>query len=177
MSSKLRGPTRQSTRRLHPLSFPNRRGKGRDGDVKSPLLIPGTNDSGCKQRIAFAGEGLGREGKLETSRQKLEWEGEALHERSAGGWRGELDCGFDALAFDDGVDGVGGDVAQGFEDAVGPADFDFVHDGIGGQAEMEARIAGGNVAGAGFDFFDLGAGGGSDGDASADGSAIALRSD
>src|SRR5258707_14340912 len=103
--------------------------------------------------------------------------GRGLPEQSAGGRRGKLDCGFDALAFDDGVDGVGGDVAEGFESAVGPADFDFVHDGIGGKAEMEAGIAGGNVAGAGFDFFDLGAGGGSDGDASADGSAIAFCSD
>ena len=148
--------------------------------VDPPLTsaaLPKTMDSGCKQRIAFAGEGLGREGKLETRRQKLEWEGEAYHEPSAGGWRGELDGGFDALAFEDGVDGVGWDVSEGFEGAVGPADFDFVHDGIGGQSEMEARIAGGNVAGAGFDFFDLRAGGGSDGDASADGSTIAFRSD
>src|SRR5258707_3578025 len=87
MSVKVGGPTQQSPRRLHPLSFPIGGGKGRDGDVKSPLLIPGTNDSGCKQRIAFAGEGLGREGKLETRKQKLEWEGEDYlsSQREAGG--------------------------------------------------------------------------------------------
>ena len=72
-------------RRLHPLSLPIGGGKGRDGDVKSPLLIPGTKGSGCKQRIAFAGEGVG-EGR-KTRKQKLEGRngGWAQIERIGGG--------------------------------------------------------------------------------------------
>ena len=74
---------------------------------------------------------------------------------SVGSWRQELDCTFDALAFDNRVDGVGGNISQRLDATIGPADFHFVHYGIARQSEMQPRIIGGKIAGAGFDFFDL----------------------
>ena len=57
-------------------------------------------------------------------------------------WRWKLDRTFDALAFDNRIDGVGGNISQSFDAAIGPADFHLVHHGISGQSEMQARIIG-----------------------------------
>src|SRR6266404_609601 len=136
-----------------------------------PMALQGGDGKGENPTPAVTNRGQGTQKKktgLKTGHYKCE------RSESAGRWRRKLGGGGDALAFGDGVDGVGGDVFQSFEIAVGPADFDFVHDGVGGEAEVQARVAGGEIAGAGFDFFDLRASGGSDGDAGADRSAIAL---
>jgi len=78
-----------------------------------------------------------------------------------------LGSGGDAVAFGDGVDGVGGNVRRVSRLPLGQRISPLSMSESAAEAEVQARVAGGEVAGAGFDFFSLRAGGGCDSDASA----------
>src|SRR5713226_3773978 len=75
-------------------------------------------------------------------------------------------------AFFEGVDGVGGEVFEAFDEAAGPADFDPVDLDGGAKAEVDAGVVVGDVAGAAADFVDESAGAGFDEDSCADAIAI-----
>jgi hypothetical protein len=75
------------------------------------------------------------------------------------------------------VDGVGRDILQGFDGAIGPADFHGVHFRGGAEAEVQAEIVLRKIAGAAADFAELLHAGGVNGDASADGGAIGFSAD
>jgi hypothetical protein len=92
-------------------------------------------------------------------------------------WRRQRLGVSDAGAFYDGVDGVGGDVAQGFGGAIGPADFDGVHFRGGAQAEVQTQIVLGEIAGAAAHFAELFEAAGMNSDARADCGAIAFGAD
>src|SRR5579864_5165113 len=92
------------------------------------------------------------------------------------GWRQRFGIA-NTGTFHNGVDGVAGDVLQGFESAVGPTDFYGFHFGGGAQAEMEAKVVLGEVAAAAADFAELLNATGVNGDARPDGGAIAFCAD
>jgi hypothetical protein len=59
----------------------------------------------------------------------------------------KFDAVFYALPFDDGVNGVGGNIQQRFKTAVWPANFHFAHHSAARKSEVQAQITGGNIAG------------------------------
>lgn len=81
--------------------------------------------------------------------------------------RGRGDC--DAGAFFEGVDFIYAAVVEFFGEAAGPADFDGVEFCGGTEAEVDAHVVVGIVAGAAADFVDEGAGAGFEGHAGAEG--------
>jgi hypothetical protein len=75
------------------------------------------------------------------------------------------------------IDRVSRNVAKLLLEAAGPLDFDFAHQGVAAQPEMEARVIGGVVASSPADFVNLSHLRRIDGEARADRSAIALGAD
>src|ERR1700719_57472 len=82
-----------------------------------------------------------------------------------------------ARAFFESVDCVGGKVAEFFEEAAWPADLHSIDFGEGAEAEVDAHVAVGNVAGAAADFVHESARAGFHGDFRADAIAIGFDAD
>src|SRR5260370_14424871 len=83
----------------------------------------------------------------------------------------------DARAFFESVNCVGGRAAKFFGEAAWPADLDSIDFGEGTEAEVDAHVAIGNVAGAAADFVHESARAGFDGDFRADTIAIGFDAD
>src|ERR1700688_1477324 len=83
----------------------------------------------------------------------------------------------DTGAFDDGVDGIGGNILEGFGGSAGPADFDGVHFCGGAETKMQAKIVLGEITNAAVHFVELLYAGGVNGVAGTDGRAIAFCAD
>ncbi len=66
------------------------------------------------------------------------------------------------------MDGVDGKVGEAFDETAGPVDFNPVDFGGWAEAEVDAHVVVGNVAGAAADFVDEGTGADFDEDAGAD---------
>ncbi len=112
------------------------------------------------------------------------WRPERSH-RSHGGASGRLSGSVFPGACDDGraraffesVNGVGGKVAEFFEETAGPADLDSIDFGGSAETEVDAHVVIGDKAGAAADFVHESARADFQGDFRADAIAIGLDTD